>query len=33
VTAVARADGSVSFYPDLYRHDAALARALQPGGQ
>ena len=28
-TAVARPDGSVSFYPDLYRHDAALARTLQ----
>ena len=32
-TAVARADGSVSFYPDLYRHDAALARALQRAGR
>jgi L,D-transpeptidase YcbB len=32
-TAVARADGSVSFYPDLYRHDAALARALELAGR
>ncbi|HET9002535.1 MAG TPA: L,D-transpeptidase family protein, partial [Gemmatimonadaceae bacterium] len=32
-TAVARGDGSVSFYPDLYRHDAALARALEPAGR
>jgi murein L,D-transpeptidase YcbB/YkuD len=28
-TAAAGADGIVSFFPDLYRHDAALARALQ----
>ena len=27
-TTVAQPDGSVAFYPDLYRHDAALARAL-----
>jgi murein L,D-transpeptidase YcbB/YkuD len=27
-TAVADGDGAVSFYPDLYRHDARLERAL-----
>lgn len=27
-TAVADADGTVSFYPDLYKHDALLERAL-----
>lgn len=32
-TAVARADGSVSFYRDLYRQDAALARALHPAAR
>ena len=30
-TAVADAGGVVSFYPDLYGHDAALARALDLG--
>jgi murein L,D-transpeptidase YcbB/YkuD len=27
-TAVADADGSVSFYPDIYKRDVALERAL-----
>jgi murein L,D-transpeptidase YcbB/YkuD len=27
-TAVADADGTVSFYPDLYKHDALLEQAL-----
>ena len=30
-TAVARADGTISFYEDIYRHDAALERALAAG--
>jgi murein L,D-transpeptidase YcbB/YkuD len=30
-TAVARADGSVWFYPDVYRHDRELVEALQAG--
>ena len=27
-TAVAMGDGTVSFYPDLYNHDATLERVL-----
>ncbi len=30
-TAVARPDGTISFYEDIYRHDAALERALATG--
>lgn len=30
-TAVARPDGTISFYEDIYRHDAALERALAGG--
>ncbi len=30
-TAVARPDGTISFYEDIYRHDAALERALAAG--
>ena len=30
-TAVARPDGTIAFYEDIYRHDAALERALAKG--
>jgi len=30
-TAIARENGDVYFYPDVYGHDAALTRALAGG--